>query len=214
MLFLHQHYKQIIMDSTLKNSLKNGITYQEYRNLVNQLVKENSTTGHEKTADLAQYTKLNTKRMNRWDKTLKISNVSQKRISEFKEKITWLVITESWCGDAAQVLPVLFKVAELNTNIDLKIVLRDENLELMDHFLTDGSRSIPKLIMVENKTGNVINTFGPRPSEATKLVNRYKTKYGALTPEFKEDLQYWYNTNKGQNIIEDLTNMLCELEPK
>lgn len=200
------------MKSIVSNSLKNGMTYLAYRTLVKQLSEQNSTTGNEKTEDLATYTKLNDKRMNRWDKTLKVSETAQKKINEFETKVTWLVITESWCGDAAHVLPVLNKIAELNSYIDLKIVLRDENLELMDAFLTNGSRSVPKLIMVENETGNVVNTYGPRPSEATSLVNRYKAKYGVLTPDFKEDLQHWYNNNKGQNIIDDVTDMLYELQ--
>ncbi|CAH8284621.1 thiol-disulfide isomerase/thioredoxin [Mariniflexile fucanivorans] len=200
------------MKSIVSKSLKNGMTYLAYRTLVKQLSEQNSTTGNEKTEDLATFTKLNDKRMNRWDKTLKVSDAAQKKINEFETKVTWLVITESWCGDAAHVLPVLNKIAELNSYIDLKIVLRDENLELMDAFLTNGSLSVPKLIMVENETGNVVNTYGPRPSEATSLVNRYKAKYGVLTPDFKEDLQHWYNNNKGQNIIDDVTDMLYELQ--
>ncbi|MBP0904787.1 thioredoxin family protein [Mariniflexile gromovii] len=201
------------MDSIIKNSLKNGLTYQAYRDLVKQLSEENTTTGIEKTEAFATYTKLNDRRMNRWDKTLKVSNKAQKQISEFETKMTWLVIAESWCGDAAHVLPVLNKMAELNHHIDLKIVLRDENPELMDAFLTNGSRSIPKLIIIDDESGHVLNTYGPRPSEATSLVNRYKVKYGVLTPEFKEDLQHWYNNDKGQNIIDDVTNILCELQP-
>lgn len=190
------------------------MTYNVYRTLIKQLSDENSTTGNEKTEDLAAYTKLNNKRMNRWDKTLKISDATRQIISDFNSKVTWLVLTESWCGDAAHVLPVINKIAELNNNINLVIVLRDDNLELMDAFLTDGGRSIPKLIMIDNETNDVISTFGPRPSEATSLVNRYKSKYGVITPEFKEDLQHWYNGNKGQSIIDDLINMLSELQPK
>jgi hypothetical protein len=108
---------------------------------------------------------------------------------------------------------VLNKVAEFNGNIDLRLVLRDENPELMDGFLTNGNRAIPKLLMIDDASGNVINTFGPRPSEATSYVNRFKAMHGKLTPEFKEDLQHWYNKDKGQNIIEDITEMLCELKP-
>jgi hypothetical protein len=122
-----------------------------------------------------------------------------------------VVITESWCGDAAHVLPAINKIAELNDNIEMKVVLRDENLELMDAFLTNGGRAIPKVIMVDDATGEVLNTFGPRPSEATNLVNRFKAENGSLTPEFKEDLQYWYNKNKGQNIIKDITKILSEV---
>ncbi|MEN3323350.1 thioredoxin family protein [Mariniflexile soesokkakense] len=201
------------MKSIISNSLKLGITYQAYRELVKQLSEQNSTTGNEETEALANYTKLNDRRMNRWDKTLKISHESQKKISEFEQNVTWLVVIESWCGDGAHVLPVLNKIAELNNHINLKIVLRDENPELMDLFLTNKRRSIPKLIMIDAETGDVLNTYGPRPSEATSLVSRYKMKYGFLTPEFKEDLQHWYNGDKGQNVIDDITNMLCELQP-
>jgi hypothetical protein len=195
--------KEIIIES-----LKRAISYQEYRDLVKQLVAEESTTGNEKTEALANYTMLNDRRMKRWDKTLKISEEIKEKISSFSGNVTWLVITESWCGDAAHVIPALNKIAELSQNIDLKLVLRDQNEALMDQFLTNGGRSIAKLIMIDNTTGEVVNTFGPRPSDATQLVNDYKTKHGGLTPQFKEDLQVWYNKNKGQNIIADAMTLL------
>ncbi|WP_147677208.1 thioredoxin family protein [Algibacter pacificus] len=200
-------------DSIINSGLKNSFTYQVYRDLVKQLVEKNGNTGPEQKEDLANYTKLNDKRMKRWDKTIKISEGDKKQIEAFEKKTTWLVITESWCGDAAHVLPAINKIAELNDNIDMKVVLRDENLELMDAFLTNGGRAIPKLIMIDDATGDVYNTFGPRPSEATNLVNRFKAENGALTAEFKEDLQHWYNKDKGQNIIKDITKILSEVSP-
>lgn len=201
------------MGSVIKNSLERSISYQEYRDLVSYLTEISSTTGLEKTEALAEYTKLNDRRMKRWDKTLKISEEAKAIISEFSHGLTWLVIVESWCGDAAHVLPVLNKVSELNNFIDLKIVLRDENLELMDTFLTNGNRAIPKLIMIDSETGEVLNTYGPRPSEAANYVKRFIAKHGKLTPDFKEDLQHWYNKDKGKNIVEDLTQLLCKFEP-
>ncbi len=201
------------MNSLIDNSLQCGISYQEYRALVEQLVETHGTTGNEKTEALVNYTKLNDRRMRRWDKTIKVPEGDQNRIKTFNTPITWLVITESWCGDAAHVIPVLNKLAELSDYIDMKIVLRDENPELIDAFLTNGNKAIPKLIMIDNKSGEVMDTYGPRPSEATSYVNRFKAINGFLTPEFKEDLQHWYNKNKGQNIIQDVIEMLYELEP-
>jgi len=150
--------------------------------------------------------------MRRWDKTIKVAEETQQRIAKFNQKMTWLIITESWCGDAAHVMPALNKIAELNPNIEIKVVLRDENLELIDMFLTNGGRAIAKVIMIDDETGEVVNTYGPRPSEATSYVSRFKAKHGALTPEFKEDLQHWYNKDKGQNVISDVTELLSELE--
>ena len=201
------------MKTIIKESIKKSQTYQEYRAMVAQLVAEASTTGSEKSEALVNYTKLNDRRMKRWDKTLKISDDFKEKIQSFKEKVTWMVITESWCGDAAHIMPVINRVAELNDNITFKTVLRDDNEDLMNRFLTNGSKSIPKVVMIDDATGDVINTYGPRPSIAAKLVNDYKVEFGKLTPEFKEDLQVWYNKDKGLNVLEDLTHMLCELEP-
>lgn len=202
-----------MLHSIITDSLNRSISYQAYTELVNKLVETGGTTGPDQNEDLAGYTKLNQRRMKRWDKTIKVSEEARGVFSDFNHKMTWLVITESWCGDAAHVVPVISKLAELSENISLKVVLRDENIELMDMFLTNGGRAIPKLLIIDDVTGEVVNTFGPRPTAATSLVNDYKEKHGKITPEFKEELQSWYNKNKGQNIIEDITQQLCRYEP-
>ncbi len=199
------------MDTLIQQSLKHSMSYQDYKDLVAKMTSENSTTGSVKTQALADYTKLNDRRMKRWDKTVKIPQEIKDKIMTFKTKITWLILTESWCGDAAHIMPVINKIAELNANISYSVVLRDDNDALMNQFLTNGGKAIPKLLMIDDASNNVLNTFGPRPSEATKMVNDYKQTHGKLTPEFKEDLQVWYNKNKGQDIINDLVNMLDEL---
>ncbi len=202
--------QDIEINQIIEKSLSRSISYTEYRKLVEDLSIQNSTTGNEKTEALADYTKLNDRRMKRWDKTLKISEDIKEQVSQFNKQITWLVLTESWCGDAAHVIPVINKVADLNRGIDLRLVFRDENEDLMNSYLTNGGRAIPKLIAIDNETGNVLNTYGPRPSEATRLVNEYKEKYHILTPEFKQDLQIWYNKDKGQTTISDLMKLLSD----
>ncbi len=200
------------MHPTIKNSLENSISYDAYRILMQHLVETQATTGVDQNEALINYTMLNAKRMKRWDKTVKVSEEIKQKITALDKKVTWLIITESWCGDAAHVIPVLNKLADLNPNITFRLVERDKNLDLIDMFLTNGGRAIAKLIMLDDETGEVLNTFGPRPSEATALVNAYKAEHGKLTPEFKQDLQVWYNKNKGQNIINDITAMLCEFQ--
>lgn len=203
-----QTEQNIDLNTIISDSLKNSMDYKTYYDLVEDLTENNSNTGAEKTEALANYTALNYRRMKRWNKTVKVSEDTQNKIKSFNKKATWIILTESWCGDAAHLMPVMQKVAELNDNIDFKVVLRDENEALMDQFLTNGGKSIPKLIMLDNATENVVGSYGPRPSEATKMVNDYKAKNGSLTPEFKEDLQRWYNKDKGQTAIKDLLNLL------
>lgn len=198
----------LTVNDIISESLKKSMTYAEYRNLVSTLVEAKSATGNDITEALVEYTQLNDRRMKRWDKTAKVSEEMTHKIENFNKKITWLVISESWCGDAAHIMPIINKVAELNDNIDYKVVLRDENEALMDQFLTNGGKSIPKLIMLDSETNTVLNTFGPRPTVATNMVQDYKAEHGMLTPEFKEDLQRWYNKDKGQSTIEDLVSLL------
>ncbi|OBX21352.1 MULTISPECIES: thioredoxin family protein [Bizionia] len=196
------------ISNSIKASLKTSYTYTDYRHLVTDLVGNESTTGNDKSEDMVEYTKLNDKRMKRWDKTIKLTEDTVTRLANFKGNVTWIVITESWCGDAAHVVPPMAKLAEQSDNISLKLVLRDTNDELMNQFLTNGGKSVPKLIMVETETLDVLHTFGPRPAVATKLVADYKAKHGMITPQIKEDLQVWYNKDKGQSTIEELLSML------
>lgn len=197
----------LAMKEIIKNSLGKALSYTEYRDLVSGLLTEGKSTGPNQSEDLLNYSKLNDKRMKRLDKTIKLTDETLAKVKDIKEPQTWLVLTEGWCGDAAQNIPVINKIAEENTNINLKLVLRDENLELMDAFLTNGGRSIPKLIALD-KDNQVINTWGPRPTEATQMVVDYKAKNGSLDAVFKEDLQVWYNKNKGVNTQEDIMSML------
>lgn len=192
----------------INTSLAQAITYEDYKGLVKELVKNQSTTGPDKSEAMVNYTMLNERRMKRWDKTVKVSDAIRERLATFSGNVTWLVITESWCGDAAHVLPVINKLAELHNGIDLKLVMRDENECLMNEFLTNGGKAIPKLIMINNQTKEVVGTYGPRPSQVTKLVNEFKSLNGKLTSDFKEDLQRWYNMDKGQNTLEDLLKLL------
>lgn len=195
------------MTNIIQKSLQNTYTYQEYRSLIQKLLAEGKSTGQNQSEELTNYSFLNETRMKRLDKTSKISDEVAKKIQEIEEPQTWLVLTEGWCGDAAQNLPVINKMAELNDKIELKLVLRDENLELMDLFLTNNGRSIPKLIQLDSEQ-NVINSWGPRPTIATKLVTDYKEKKGLLDAQLKQDLQVWYNKNKGKNVQEDFVQML------
>lgn len=198
------------MKEIIANSLQKTISYTNYRALVGNLLAEGKATGPEQSEDLTNYSRLNDSRMKRLDKTLKISEEAILEFQKLKQPQTWLVLTEGWCGDAAQNIPVLNKIAESSENIDLKIVLRDEHLPLMDLFLTNGGRSIPKLIALD-KDNNVIDSWGPRPTIATKMVADYKEKNGALDPAFKQDLQVWYNKDKGKSVQEDFVNLALKL---
>ena len=192
----------------IEEALSHALTYTDYRKLTEEHALAGTNSGPEVTTSLADYTVLNHRRMKRLDKTLKLSDTVQKQVLAYKRDIIWLVLTETWCGDAAQTMPVMQKMAQLNPYIHFKVVLRDEHLELMDRFLYNGGRSIPKLIAYDATHKKVLGDWGPRPSEATAMVNAFKADHGKLTPEFKQDLQVWYNKDKGENTAQDLLALL------
>lgn len=191
----------------IKNSLEKGISYQDYRAHLKAILADNKINTQASTDVMLNYTALNDSRMDRLDKTLKLSPESQMAIAQLKNNFSFLVISEGWCGDAAQILPVLNKIAESSNKIDLKIVFRDENEALMNNFLTNGSKSIPIIIIVDSNN-QVVSSWGPRPSIATKMVMDYKEKNGALDDVFKKDLQLWYNKDKGLNTQAEIIGLL------
>lgn len=198
------------MKEQLLNSLEHSLSFQEYMDLMEDLVRSESTTG-DITKDRIDFTALNFKRSQRLNKKIQLAENIKPIFKDLHTKQTWIVITESWCGDAAQTLPILNKIAEVSDNIDLRIILRDEHIGLMDKFLTNGTRSIPKLILL-NSDMEVLETWGPRTAAATKLVEDYKAEFGKIDAAFKAQLQMWYNKDKGLTTINELAQIVQRLE--
>jgi hypothetical protein len=129
-----------------KELIRKGYTYSQYKNLIDSLLDEGRTTGDDQSESKVNFTKINAHRMKRLYNTNEIIEELEKETNDIKNKWIWLVITEAWCGDAAQNNPVIAKIAEINPNIELKFILRDENPDVIDAYLTNSGRSIPKLI--------------------------------------------------------------------
>ncbi|MEK8179293.1 thioredoxin family protein [Flavobacterium buctense] len=200
------------MESIIQNSIANSLSYTEYRNKVSTLLKEGKSTGNEQSEALTHYSELNETRMNRLEKTIRITNEFTEKLQQLQKEYIWLVISEGWCGDAAQLLPIIHKMAELSPKIDLKIAFRDENDDLMHLFLTNGSRSIPKLIILDKNTLEVLGDFGPRPQGAKQLILDYKAEHGVVDETAKTNLQLWYLHDKGLSTQTEIMEIMAALE--
>jgi hypothetical protein len=189
--------------------IENAQTYSEYREMIDQLLAENKTTGTNHDAGYLDYTKMNIQRMNRWDKTAKISSELEKAIVSVIQPQIWLVITEGWCGDAAQNLPFIAKVAALNPLIELKFVLRDENPDLMEGYLTYGAKSIPILIALTKDLSKELFVWGPRPEFLQNRMKAYKIDPQNITQhEYVDGTHLWYARDKNISIAEELTKLI------
>lgn len=183
-----------------------GMDYQTYRALVDQLLLEGKATG-DVTYDL-HYTKMNVQRMSRVDKTVSLNESLSAVIDNLKSNYKFLVITEGWCGDAAQIVPVFNKIATASLGkIDLKFVLRDKNLPLIDAHLTNGGRAIPVLIVLNETADQVLATWAPRPQVLQELLKEWKKETTEM-PVLAEKLHGWYAKDKTQSTQAELTKVL------
>ncbi len=196
------------MKEIFTNALKSSYSYQDYRKIIADLLKEGKASGATQTEALVNYSRLNETRMDRLDKTMAVDEAIISKLNSIQSQHIWLVIAEGWCGDAAQLLPIFNKMSEVSDHIDLKIVFRDENDELMNLFLTNGNKSIPKLIILDKNSLEVIADWGPRPKGAVELIQNYKEKFGVIDDTIKAELQMWYLHDKGLSTQKEIIELL------
>ena len=189
--------------------LSESLTYAQFMALTAQLVEEKRTTGADQSEAYQEYTRMSLQRMLRWNKTAKVSEPMQALMKSITRPQVWLVITEAWCGDGAQSIPYLAKLAELNPLITLRFLFRDEHPEVMDAYLTNGNRSIPKLVATSGDLQEELFTWGPKPQYLMELLAAFKKNPGERTyPALLEEMHGWYAKNKHQDLEAELIPLL------
>ncbi|MEL6141519.1 MAG: thioredoxin family protein [Bacteroidota bacterium] len=201
------------MNTQLHKALSVGIDYNEYIDLMETLAQKEGTTGPKQSPALIGYTKLNAARMRRLNKTFKPTGADLSVIRSIDRPLTWLIITESWCGDAAQILPPINKLAAGNANITVVHILRDEHPEVMNLFLTNGARSIPIIAFIDEENEEVLGHWGPRPTELQAIVMARKQQENPEPYDiFQQGMQKWYNQDKGRSTVgEFLATLAAQL---
>ncbi len=197
----------------MKNYVEKSMAFAEYLKLIDDLLLEGKTTGENQSEAMFGYGKLNRQRMKRLEKTVELNDSLKKKARSVKANWIWLILTEGWCGDAAQNIPIIEKIAAENANIETRYLLRDQNLELMDKYLTFNARSIPKLICLDAETFEEIGTWGPRPQAAMNYFFEMKHQ-GLEKLQMMENMQRWYLTDGNQSIQKEFESLLGNWERK
>jgi len=191
--------------------LATAYSYPAYRQLIDAVLAEGKTTGPQQSAQLTEYTALNVQRMSRLDKTTKLLPELAAAAARVPGHYIWLIVTEGWCGDAAQLVPVMEAVAQASAgHLRTAYLLRDDNLDIADEYLTNGSRSIPKLIVLRADTLTEVAHWGPRPAEAQALVSRLKAE-GMAHDDFIRELHAWYAHDHTQATQHELLALVQQL---
>ncbi len=201
---------ETITQTITQEILNEALGYKAYNQLIAKRFEQGRTTNEDDRPNMLENTKLNIHRTSRWDRRAKIEGGLTEKLQNFPFKMIWLVITEGWCGDSSQIIPFLNKMAELSPKIDLKMILRDEHPAVMDEFLTNGSRSIPKLIALNSETLDVLGSWGPRPQGVQQTYLAERANPEIENKKATENLHLWYARNKGKAMQQEFLNLLEE----
>jgi len=190
--------------------LTDALTYDAFVALSEELYAQNRTTSddpHYNTEEILGYTRLNLQRISRLDRTTVVRDDLAEAVKRLSSRWLWVVLAESWCGDAAQILPVIHQVAAQSSTIELKILLRDKHPTVMDAYLTDGGRSIPKLICLDAVSLSELGAWGPRPQALQDLYKQWRSEKMPF-PEMAEKLHSWYAKDRTQHLQAELLELV------
>lgn len=193
-----------------KEQLAKGISYEDFISLNQTLLKEGKTTGLLQDAEHVEFGRINLTRMARLDKTIKLQDQLLENLSRLKTHHSIVVITEGWCGDSAQNAPIFALLPKHTQQLSVLFLIRDEHPELMDQYLTKGSRSIPKIICFETESLTEKWVWGPRPKKLQTEVEQMVAK-GLSKEERGLFTQNWYNQNKTEELQNEINTLVQSL---
>jgi len=184
--------------------INTAFTYEHYRREIHNMLQQPETD--EAAAKMRPYIKNNSAIMDGYEASAVLSGELKNAIAQ-APAARWVVITEGWCGDAAFNLPLVAALEKaVPEKVQLRIFLRDTNLELMDAYLTDGGRSIPKLIVL-SKELEELGVWGPRPEPLQTLMKEWKAE-GLGLKELIPKIQSWYDGDQTKTLQQELITLI------
>ena len=184
--------------------INKGLTYSAYRRQINETLA--LPPADEAAEKMRPYFIKNVQLMNVYDESYRVSE-DLKELALAAPATTWVIITEGWCGDAAYNVPLLAALEKaVPEKIKLCLFLRDTNLELMDAYLTDGGRSIPKVVVL-NQGLKELGTWGPRPTALQTLMKQWKSE-GLVLKDLIPKVHDWYSADNTTSLQEELSGLI------
>ena len=209
---LQQENPTIALEEALHQAFVGGRTYEEYRSHVAELLAQGLSTGAAQSPYLLEVSQLNQQRMDRLDRKNRLTEPFLDLAGKLQRRYRLLAISEGWCGDAAQTLPVINWIAGSSSQIELRVILRDEHPDVIDQFLTNGGRSIPKVIILDADTNEVLADWGPRPMVLQAMAMRHKRTGKPNKQEQLKAIHTWYARDKTLSTQAEFMQLFAWLE--
>jgi hypothetical protein len=193
--------------TNFRNYWDQAMSFIVYKDMLHQLMSEGKTTGDNHSPEMIEYAKLNLQRMKRVEKTFKPIPEWDSLVNRPVKAKYWMVLTEGWCGDAAQTVPAMAAIASMFAGVEIRFLLRDQHTDLMDQFLTRGGRAIPMMIFLDENY-QLLGKWGARPVELQSKIDAMR-EGGALTfPQMVEQVHYWYAADKTESTQREIAGLL------
>jgi hypothetical protein len=184
------------------------LSFEEYLQMSRDIVSGKQKEKIYEPESMLRYTRSNLERMEYVLREMTIEKKLYNRLSEQLPPMQWVVITEPWCGDASQLVPVLYLVACCSSDIRFSLILRDKNPKIMDQYLTDGSRSIPLLMVFEESSGECIGRWGPRPQNLQQKLQQMKLDETSDFRSLVRNIHEWYRQDLGKSCQQELIDLI------
>lgn len=185
--------------------MKGLFAYEEYIDLVEKLI-------HQEDDVLVDYNSITQESLSRhaeqFNKTLNAVQLNKKvynYLSEFEKHLKWTIITEPWCVDDAFITPYLMMMAQSAEHIQLEIALRDQQEDLMNLHLTNGTKSIP-ILVCKDENDDFLFRWGPQPAACQDMVNALPKDISAA--DKMEKLVDWYKHDHGEQVQLEIFELL------
>lgn len=179
--------------------------FQEFQQYFNEIISGDLTDSPYSQPKYIDYVLLNRSRQSRWLKATRVPDSLQTKLAKIQQN--WVLITEPWCGDSAHIAPLISLASECGEGIKLDVQLRDNGSEI-EQYLTNGSKSIPLLIIRDMKDKDLA-VWGPRPKACSELRSQLKAG-GIDGEEMNKAVQKWYNLDRGESFFQELEELINE----
>ena len=183
-----------------------GLTPSAYMEVMEQRAALDPADLEGLEAERSEFAKLNLHRVGRIRRHWRPSGKLAALLARINRPQLWMALTEPWCGDSAQCMPCLEILAESNPHLTIRYMLRDDNPEIMDRYLTNGKRSIPLLVAFDAEDRELFR-WGPRPAAAQAVFDA-ATAEGLEKPAKLEKLHLFYGRNRGRALDGELVAVL------
>ena len=100
-------------------------------------------------------------------------------VNGLSNPINLAVFTADWCGDAVSTTPVILRLADSSSNVNLQVFNRDDDVPLADTFLPEHrAGTVPIFVVLDNDMGEVArfietaNGLVPQIDAMDEAINR------------------------------------------